>query len=229
VFRARTGATGVDIAPGNPQSMKRASAESQNMALPQFSRLAQLLKAGITCALLAGCASSGGVKPLDTFDLTTPDAVKAGPRRGKIQVLVPEPQALKTLDSENIVVRNGASQIQYLAGAQWSDRLPKIVQARLIQAFEKSGRFGGVGRPGEGLAIDYQIITEIRAFGIEDGVALVEIGAKLLNDRNGVVRSSKTFTASVRAGAGANAFVEALDQAFSSVAADLVAWAGKNI
>jgi cholesterol transport system auxiliary component len=200
------------------------------MALPHFSRTVQLSRASLLFALLlSACSSLGGVKPLDTFDLTTPDAVKAGPRKGKVQVLVTEPQALKALDSENIVVRNGASQIQYLAGAQWSDRLPKIVQARLIQAFEKSGRFGGVGRPGEGLAIDYQIITEIRAFGIEDGVAVVEIGAKLLNDRNGVVRSSKTFSASVRAGSGANGFVEALDQAFSGVAADLVAWAGKNI
>jgi cholesterol transport system auxiliary component len=199
------------------------------MALPQFPRSAQFVQAAALCALLAGCAAGSGAKTLDTFDLTTPDAVKAGARKGKIQILVTEPQALKALDSENIVVRNGASQIQYLAGAQWSDRLPKIVQARLIQAFEKSGRFGGVGRPGEGLAIDYQIITEIRAFGIEDGVAVVEIGAKLLNDRNGVVRSSKTFEASVRAGVGANAFVEALDQAFSGVAADLAAWAGKNI
>lgn len=200
------------------------------MALPQISRSSHFSKTGLLCALLlGGCAAAGGTKALDTFDLAAPDAVSAGPRRGKVQVLVTEPQALKALDSENIVVRSGASQIQYLAGAQWSDRLPKIVQARLIQAFERSGRFGGVGRPGEGLAIDYQIITEIRAFGIEDGVAMVEIGAKLLNDRNGVVRSSKTFTASVRAGSGANAFVEALDQAFSGVAADLVAWAGKNI
>jgi cholesterol transport system auxiliary component len=198
--------------------------------LPQVSPSARFTKASVLCALLlGGCAAAGGTKALDTFDLAAPDAVKAGPRKGKVQVLVTEPQALKALDSENIVVRNGASQIQYLAGAQWSDRLPKIVQARLIQAFERSGRFGGVGRPGEGLAIDYQVITEIRAFGIEDGVAMVEVGAKLLNDRNGVVRSSKTFTASVRAGSGANAFVEALDQAFSGVAADLVAWAGKNI
>jgi cholesterol transport system auxiliary component len=198
--------------------------------LPQFSPSGRFSKASFLCALLlGGCAAGGGAKPLDTFDLAAPDAVKAGPRKGKVQVLVTEPQALKALDSENIVVRSGASQIQYLAGAQWSDRLPKIVQARLIQAFEKSGRFGGVGRPGEGLAIDYQVITEIRAFGIEDGVAMVEVGAKLLNDRNGVIRSSKTFTASVRAGSGANAFVEALDQAFSGVAADLVAWAGKNI
>ncbi len=178
---------------------------------------------------LGGCGSLGGTKALDTYDLTSAGAVASGPRKAKVQVLVTEPQALKALDSENIVVRAGSSQIQYIAGAQWSDRLPKIVQARLIEAFERSGRIGGVGRPGEGLAIDYQIITDIRAFGVENGVAIVEIGAKLLNDRNGVVRSTKTFTASVKASSGADGFVAALDQAFSSVTAELVAWAGKNI
>ena len=178
---------------------------------------------------LANCSSLGGTKPLNTYDLSAPDDVNSGPRKGKVQVLVTEPQALKALDSENIVIGGGASQIQYLAGAQWGDRLPKIVQARLIEAFERSGRFGGVGRPGEGLAIDFQIITSIRAFGIDNGVAVVEISAKLLNDRNGVVRGSKTFTASVTAGAGPDAIVSALDQAFATVASDLVVWAGKNI
>lgn len=178
---------------------------------------------------VSGCGSLGGTTPLDTYDLTAPGAVSAGPRKAKVQILVTEPQALKALDSENIVVREGASQIQYLSGAQWSDRLPKIVQSRLIEAFERSGRVGGVGRPGEGLAIDFQIITEIRAFGIENGVAVVEIGAKLLNDRTGVVRSTKTFSASVRAVNGSDGYVAALDQAFADVASELVAWAGKNI
>jgi cholesterol transport system auxiliary component len=188
-----------------------------------------VLGAGLLAAMLAGCSSIGGPEKLNTYDLTGPQKVTAGPRKGKVQVLVTEPTALKALDSENIVVREGAGQIQYLDGAQWGDRLPKIVQARLIEAFERSGRFGGIGRPGEGLAIDYQIITDIRAFGIEDGVAEIEIAAKLLNDRNGVVRGSKVFTASVNAGTGSDALVRALDQAFSDVARELVTWAGKNL
>jgi cholesterol transport system auxiliary component len=188
-----------------------------------------VLGAGLLAAMLAGCSSIGGPEKLNTYDLTGPQKVSAGPRKGKVQVLVTEPTALKALDSENIVVREGAGQIQYLDGAQWGDRLPKIVQARLIEAFERSGRFGGIGRPGEGLAIDYQIITDIRAFGIEDGVAEIEIAAKLLNDRNGVVRGSKVFTASVNAGTGSDALVRALDQAFSDVARELVTWAGKNL
>lgn len=178
---------------------------------------------------LSGCAGFGGTKSLDTFELSAPETVKAGPRKGRVQILVTEPQALKALDGQNIVVRDGASQIKYLDGAQWGDRLPKIVQVRLIEALERTGRFGGVGRPGEGLAIDYQIITDIRAFDIEAGVAVVEIGAKLLNDRNGTVRSTKSFKASVASGTGNDAIISALDQAFAEVASDLVKWAGRNI
>jgi cholesterol transport system auxiliary component len=188
-----------------------------------------VLGAGLLLCLLAGCSSIGGAEKLNTYDLTAPQKVSAGPRKGKVQVLVTEPTALKALDSENIVVREGAGQIQYLGGAQWGDRLPKIVQARLIEAFERSGRFGGIGRPGEGLAIDYQIITDIRAFGIQDGVAEIEIAAKILNDRNGVVRGSKVFAASVNAGTGPDALVKALDQAFAEVASELVTWAGRSL
>ncbi len=184
-------------------------------------------------ALLSGCSSLGGSnKALDTFDLAVPSVEKAQRRKASVQILIAEPQALKILDSESIVVRSSPSSVAYLGGAQWSDRLPKMVQARLIQAFENSGRFGGVGRPGEGLAIDFQVLTDIQAFEVNQSgssVAMVEISAKLLNDRNGVVGSSKLFSASVPAAAGGAEFVNALDSAFDKVAAEIVAWASSNI
>jgi cholesterol transport system auxiliary component len=182
---------------------------------------------------LAACAGLGGnTKALDTYDLAVPTVNEKGPRKSAIQILVAEPQALKALDSESIVIRTGPSAIQYLGGAQWGDRLPKIVQARLIQAFENSERFGGVGRPGEGLAIDNQIITDIRAFEVRTNgtdVATVEIFAKLLNDRNGVIIASKVFKNSVSAGTGSDAFVRALDAAFDTTASEIVTWAAAKI
>ncbi len=184
-------------------------------------------------AVLAGCSSLGGSnKALDTFDLAIPAVEKAGKRKSDLQILIAEPQALKIIDSESIVIRNGKSSVAYLGGAQWSDRLPKMVQARLIQAFENSNRFGGVGRAGEGLAIDYQIITDIRSFEIDStgsDKAVIEISAKLLNDRNGVVGSSKLFTATVPATQGSSGYVSALDAAFDSVAGEIVVWASSNI
>lgn len=178
---------------------------------------------------LSGCALLGaGPAPLDTYDLTAP-ATNTRSRARRVQVLIPEPTALKPLDGENIVVRPAPGQVQYLKGAQWADRLPKIVQARLAQTFQTSGAFGGVGKPGEGLAIDYQITTEIRAFNISIGGgerAEVEVFARVLNDRNGVVRAAKVFSASAPvSGAGNDAYAAALDAAFGAVAADIVGWA----
>jgi cholesterol transport system auxiliary component len=179
------------------------------------------------CALLPG----GGPAPLDTFELTAPKAVSA--RRSRVQILIAEPSALKALDGENIVIKPSPGVIQFLKGAQWADRLPKIVQARIAETYQSSGGFSGVGRPGEGLAIDYQIVAEIRAFEVRvDGSARadVEIFVRLLNDRNGVVRASKVFQASAPvSGAGNDAYVAALDAAFGSVAAEMVTWTDSQI
>jgi cholesterol transport system auxiliary component len=196
----------------------------------RWCRLIALLCLGLFASSCAGLG--GGSKALDTYDLAVPSVNEKGPRKSAIQILVAEPQALKALDSESIVVRTGPSAIQYLGGAQWGDRLPKIVQARLVQAFENSGRFGGVGRPGEGLAIDNQIITDIRAFEVRTNgadVATVEIFVKLLDDRNGVVVASKIFKNTVTAGAGPDAFVRALDAAFDKTASEIVTWAAAKI
>lgn len=192
-----------------------------------------LASAFLLAALLAGSGCLGGSnKALDTFDLAVP-AVQQGKRQqANVQILVAEPQALKILDSESIVIREDAASVAYLTGAQWADRLPKIVQTRLVQAFENSRRFGGVGRPGEGLAIDYQILTDIRAFEIESGAsgrAVVRISAKLLNDRNGDVVASRVFEAQAPATSGNVGFVNALDAAFTQAASEIVAWASATL
>lgn len=184
--------------------------------------------------LLSGCALLGsGPAPLDTFSLATPP-VAEGPRRARMQILVAEPTALKALDGERVVISPAPGSIEYLSGAQWADRLPRLVQLKLADAFQQSGRFGGVGKPGEGLAIDYQVVTEVRRFGIETfGVsgAVVELNVRLLNDRTGVVRATRTFTARAPLGTGAGnaAYVSALDAAFSQAGADIVSWAASSI
>lgn len=179
--------------------------------------------------LLHGCAGLPGVgpAPLDTYELSAPTP-ETGVHRRRTQILIAEPSALKALDSENIVVRPAPGAIEYLKGAQWADRLPRVVQARLAEAFQKSGAFAGVGRPGEGLAIDYQVIVEIRGFEVavgSDDRARVEFFVKILNDRNGVVRASRTFEAvSPVSGSGNAAYVGALDRAFGDAAAQMVVW-----
>ena len=187
----------------------------------------------VSALLLSGCALLGGgaSEPLDTYELTAPQPVSTG-RRAGTQILIAEPTALKALDSENIVIKPAPAVIQYLSGAQWADRLPRIVQARLAETFQRSGRIG-VGKPGEGLAIDYQVIIDIRSFEIRlDGGdrAEIELFVRILNDRNGVVRSARLFSATAPVGGGGNgAFIAALDQAFGTAATEIVEWTASQI
>ncbi|ESY13923.1 MULTISPECIES: ABC-type transport auxiliary lipoprotein family protein [unclassified Mesorhizobium] len=176
---------------------------------------------------LAGCAALGGKPaPLDTFELSAPSIDAHGHSRR--QILIAQPSALKALDSQNIVIKPSDRSIQYLKGAQWADRLPLIVQARLAETFQRSGSFAGVGKPGEGLAIDYQVIVEIRSFEVRVNGgehAEVNLFVRILNDRNGEVRASKSFTASAPvSGSGNPAYVNALDSAFGEAAKDIVGW-----
>ena len=180
--------------------------------------------------VLAGCGT--GAAKNDTFDLAAVHVSDGGNKRN-VQILIPEPTALQSINSEQIVVRVSSSEIQNLGNSQWSDRLPSMVQAKLIEGFENSGKFGGVGKPGQGLAIDYQVVSEIRAFEVEavsGARARVEISVKILNDRDGAVRAHNVFSATVPVRGGANsAYVRGLNQAFSKVASEIVAWTLKSI
>lgn len=188
--------------------------------------------AALLLLTLGGCAALGAKPaPLDTFELSAPSVdVRAHSRR---QILIAQPSALKALDSQNIVIRPSDRSIQFLKGAQWADRLPLIVQARLAETFQRSGSFAGVGKPGEGLAIDYQIIVEVRSFEVRVNGgqhADVDLFVRILNDRNGEVRASKDFTASAPvSGSGNAAYVGALDRAFGQAATEIVRWTDSAI
>ena len=188
---------------------------------------ASMLSLGACASLLSQEATS------DTYQLTALPVVETSRVRPGLQLLVPEPTALKALDSENIVVRPDPITLQYLDESQWSDRLPRLVQKRLAETFEETDRFDGVGLPGQGLAIDYQIVTDIRAFGVDISrrEATVMIAVKLLNDRNGTVTATETFAASAAFGAGAGApdYVAALNRAFSAVVEDIVQWTSRRL
>lgn len=187
----------------------------------------------IALGVLSGCAAISGTSATsDTYELAATEVRSSQPVRRGAQILITEPAALKALDSENIVIETAPLTIQYLDEARWSDRLPRVVQQKLASAFESSNRFGGVGLPGQGLAIDYQLITEIRDFGIEatGNVAEVSISVKLLNDRTGNVIGNRLFTARANAGSeSSDAYVRALNEAFAVVSEDIVVWVTSRI
>lgn len=185
--------------------------------------------AALVLLQLGGCTSVIPRQPPETYDLTAPREFDGLTGSTRAQILILEPSAVKVLDSEQIVIKPSASEVQYLANAQWSDRLPKLLQARLVETFENTGRARAVSRPGEGLVIDYQIVTDIRAFQgtIGSGIsqARVALSVKLVSDRTGKVVRSKVFEETAQiSGAGGLEVVIGLDRAFDRVAREIVTW-----
>ena len=114
-----------------------------------------------------------------------------------------------------------------LTSAQWVERLPSLVQTRLIQTFENGKSLRSVGRPGDKMVADSSLNSEIRKFEINvtTGQANVEISAKLIGETSGRVMAAGIFSAQVPGSAseGANA-AAALDAALSQVLRQIVVW-----
>jgi cholesterol transport system auxiliary component len=176
-------------------------------------------------AALPLAACGGGPAP-STFDLTAPRQGLRQTGNNRSVIVVAEPTAVFALDSERIVIRTSGGELTYLPKAQWSDRLPRLVQTRLIQTFENAGRVG-VGRPVDKLSGAYQLVLDIRAFEVREASrdAFVEIAGKLVRGGAGSVAGARLFSASTAVSAIEGAGVaQALDQSLARVMADITAW-----
>jgi cholesterol transport system auxiliary component len=187
--------------------------------LPIFQALCLALLLALT-ACAAPVATS--------YDLSAP-IVAHGFLRG--QMAVAEPTGIQIYETDRILVKDSSNAVSTLAGAQWVDRLNRLVQARLLDTLHNASLMAKTSRPGERIAADYQLNTEIKAFQIETSTreAVVELSVKLIDDRTGRVVRTGLFTGRqpVAAIEGAEA-ARALDEALSQAMSAMVRWLGRR-
>ena len=123
------------------------------------------------------------------------------------------------------MVRPSSDQVSYYKGVAWSDRLPRLVQARIIETFQNSGAVRSVSATNG----QYALITDLRAFQIDvssgKAIAELEIFAKLINVSSGKVLATKSFSARVPASTDSpNDAIAALNQGFTEVLQDTTTW-----
>jgi phospholipid/cholesterol/gamma-HCH transport system substrate-binding protein len=143
-------------------------------------------------------------------------------------LVVPEPTTLMGFNTDKILLQPAEGESVPLANARWGDNLPVLFQEKVIQSFENGGYARSVSRTRDGVEGDFQLLVDIRRFHIStDGepAAEIEFVAKLL-DSSGKIVNASTFQATAPAKASdAKAYVEAMDQGFAKVQAELLKWA----
>lgn len=177
--------------------------------------------AGLALMLpLAGCAQA----PRETFDLSGEQIVsrsvslKSGP-----SVTVAESAAIAPVASDRVVVRAQDDSLAVLPGVQWSERLPRLFQSRIVEAMQQAGlsASSNFGAP-------IRLQTDLRRFEIDvaRSLAVIEIAAQLIDDRTGRTRASRLFVEETPAPDHTGALaVRSLSEAAARAAARIAAWA----
>lgn len=201
--------------------------------------LGVVLCLGLVTAL-GGCSLSGAVKgafsnstPSPTYDLVLDHGRVARAGRLDQQLVVTAPQAVRVLAGDNILVKPSANEVTYYGNAVWGDRLPKLLQARMVEAMRVSGRFRAVSDGSDRINAEVTLASTIEAFQVEvageRAEANVTVFAKLIHVASGKVYASKKFVHRVPAqtrevGDG----VAALNEAANLLMADMTRWVVKR-
>jgi cholesterol transport system auxiliary component len=193
-------------------------------------RLAQLISVG-AAVLAAGCVSilpeAAPAKP--RFHIEAADAGALSGAALQWSLVIDDPRATRVYDTVRIAVSPGPGKIEYLAGAEWADRAPRLFQTALTQTFEDAGRILAVGDRVAIPVADLVLQTDIRRMEVDvasrDRAAVVEIYARL-TDGKGNVFSARKFETRVNANSTEpNAVYSAFDAAFDEVLTGIVGWA----
>ena len=165
------------------------------------------------------------------YELKAPTTFPPPTKAATAQLVIPEPTALVTLDTQKIIVDPSAG--DPLENAQWNDSLPKVLQERFIEGFEKSRYVGAVARPMDSITPDFQLPDRHRRkFEIEGTNGGPDRRMSNWRPRRwsakpggssarGVSRPRSRPRDTTAPGAAA-----ALGEAFGKVATPLVTWAG---
>ncbi len=182
--------------------------------------------------MLGGCLGSNVVPPA-TYDLVAPKVMTlTAPRPAKFQLVINEPGTVRSLETDRIMVKSGA-RVAYYKNAAWSDRLPRLMQARMIEAFQNTGLVKAVGSRSDRLDADFELSTQVQAFQINvnqgQAEAYANLYVKVIDGNNGRMVASRGFEARVSTSSkDVEEMVISLNQAFDKVLREVVPWVAKR-
>jgi cholesterol transport system auxiliary component len=189
--------------------------------------------AAIAAAIvLGGCAFGLAGSPPATYDLQAPPIERVH-GSGAMQLTIYPPVAIKTIDTDEILVKGANGRVAYFSGVAWGDRLPRLFQARLVEALANSGAFRAILTNQDRVSGDLSLAIEIRDFEVESSSAgpeaVIDVYVKLVDDKNNSVVTTKRFHARVPAASDdPGAGIQALNGAFQQVTLAIVSWVSRR-
>ena len=170
----------------------------------------------------------GGAAPPQkiVYDLIAPASFAPPKKTIKGQLAFPEPTAVVMLETQHILF-SPARNAPGFSDVQWADSIPKLLQSKLIQSFENYDIGRAPLRSMDGLEADYQLLIDVRTFQIKgDPDASAEIGfsARIIAKEGHVVASRLFVESRKLEKIDPSSAVAAFNDAFGSIATQLITW-----
>lgn len=189
----------------------------------------------ISLLCLAGCAALGALNAAtetgDAYELRPPAGVSRAGSTQNAQLVIDVPTASGAIDTNRILVRPNASQVQYLSGAQWTQAAPVMVQSVLVETFLQTGGFQFVGQRPIGPVADVILVTHLSDFGVDidpaSGAATVAMAmtANLVREEDAAIISSRRFSRQARVSTtDTPAIIAGFESVSAGVFSDLASW-----
>lgn len=195
----------------------------------------------LALSMVGGCTGLSTLKtvtePTDLYDLTPKSTYAPDLPSIAAQIVVEEPTAASSVNTDRIAVKPTPYQVQYFPNARWVDRAPLLVQTLLLESLENTEKVGAVGRQAIGLTSDYTLVTDLREFQAQKGEAtdtpltiLVQLNMKIVREPRGLIVASQSFAHEVEtASTDMSDVVRAFDEALGKTMARAVDWALRQI
>ncbi|HET7884826.1 MAG TPA: ABC-type transport auxiliary lipoprotein family protein [Bradyrhizobium sp.] len=160
------------------------------------------------------------------YDLRAIDKFPASKTPLVAGLAIAEPTATARLQTQRFLFASDEEQHEAFENAQWSDSLPALIQARLLQSFENYDIAHAPIRADSINPAETRLVIDLRQFeiGVDPGKATIALSAKIINGA-GQVKTARLFEASAPLdGLTPAAAVAGFNRAFDELGRSLILW-----
>ena len=161
------------------------------------------------------------------YDLHAVDNFQAANVPLQAGLAIAEPTATARLQTQRFLFASDEEPHDEFENVQWSDSLPALIQAKLLQSFENYDIAHAPVRPDPVVAGGTRLVTDLRQFDISigpDAKATLALSAKVVNDA-GQVRAARIFQTSAPMDAiTPTKAAAAFNRAFDELGHNLIVW-----
>ncbi len=143
------------------------------------------------------------------------------------QLVVSEPTVLLALNTDKIQELKSINTWAPFGTARWTDNLPNLFQAKLLQGFENAGLGKRIVRPSDVFEAEFKLLLDIRRFHyrtFDKPAVIIDVMAKVMNG-DGEILTIRRFQSEYEIESqDAETVAGKMSDLFSATSAEIIAW-----